>query len=77
MDIKNHVSMNVQKGDNNYSLIMPVGCPLGELYDVLFDMLKRVVAESTAAAQKAAPVTQPSTPTQDTAQLCTGESCGS
>lgn len=66
MDIKSVTSMSVDKGTNTYSLHMPTGCPLGELYDALFEMLKRVVDESTIATQRAAP-SQPAASTPEVA----------
>lgn len=52
MEIKNSVTIEFKKGENNYLFVMPANAPLAEIYDIAFqvvnDMLKRM-QEATAS----------------------------
>lgn len=65
MELKPTMNIAITKNANptdpsaarNYELKMPLGAPLGELYDVVFEILQKVAQEITKSS---APATQPS-----------------
>lgn len=53
--IKKCLDFSIQRGERVYSLHVPDGSPVGELYDVVYEILQAVVAHARDVAQKAAP----------------------
>jgi hypothetical protein len=52
MTIKSYVTVEITKGDNQYTFVMPVGSPYGEAYDAAFEVLKTVADLATKAADQ-------------------------
>lgn len=55
MEIKNCIEFVSVRNGREYVLHMPAGAPLGEIYDVTFEILNEVVRRAQEAASKAAP----------------------
>jgi hypothetical protein len=53
--VKKCIDFSIQRGDRAYSLHVPDGSPVGELYDVVYEILQKVCAHAQDIAQKAAP----------------------
>ena len=49
------VTIEIIKNEHSYTLLMPMGAPIGEAYDVVHEMLQAVVGMANNAAAKAAP----------------------
>ena len=52
MELKTKVCIPVKKEDREYHFDMPYGCPLGEAYDVVHEVLQKIVELSRDAADK-------------------------
>lgn len=50
--LKHSVQLEVKKGERIYQLNLPTDCPLGEVFDVLFQM-RAYIADRINEAQKA------------------------
>jgi hypothetical protein len=57
MDIKNVIVFEVNKNDRMYSFSFPIGAPIGEIHDALYEMVKQTieVAAKTAESIKSVP----------------------
>jgi len=53
MDQKLVCNFEVKKNDRVYSLHMPVGAPIGEAYDAVFEMLQEILELSKKAVENA------------------------
>lgn len=53
MDKKALISFEVKSNERVYTLLIPVGAPLGEAYDAVFTMLNELLAESQKAVESA------------------------
>jgi len=47
------IYLEVEKNDHKYSFTMPIGAPLGEVYDAAFEMLQEIVKLANEAVEKA------------------------
>ena len=55
MDLKSMIVLEFKKNDRIYQLLMPVGAPYGEAYDVCFEALNSILEmakKATEAAEK-------------------------
>jgi len=62
MIVKNEIVLEFVKGDNCYRLSMNANAPIGEIYDVGFQIIKKALELAQDAAQKAAPAQQELSP---------------
>ena len=61
MDQRAVIQLEVEKEGRKYVFTMPVGAPLGEVYDVAFSVLGEILKISKEAVEKA----KPAEPTED------------
>ena len=86
MQMKKEIVMELVKGENTYRFSMPEAAPLGEIYDVGFQILKSAIqlaANSVAqneaqvlAQQLSAQVEQPLSPTSNCDSVCPSQEGG-
>jgi hypothetical protein len=55
MELKSSVIMEVKRNDFVFRLELPVGAPLGDAYEVIFEMLGKVVEMAKESVDKAKP----------------------
>lgn len=56
MNVKSFVVIEIEKNDNRFSFMMPVGAPFGEAYDACYEALNHIVEFSKKAAEQAKPI---------------------
>ena len=49
------ISVEIKKNERDYVLLMPMGAPIGEAYDVVHEMLQALLKMANDATQRAAP----------------------
>jgi hypothetical protein len=59
MPLVNQVVIQVTKSDRVYNFTMPMGCPLGEVYDACHEILQEIVVHSKNAADNAKRIETP------------------
>lgn len=59
MDQRAVIHLEVERETRKYTFEMPVGAPLGEVYDVCFSMLNEVLKISKDAVERANPENAP------------------
>lgn len=55
MELKSSVVMEVKRNDFTFRLELPVGAPLGDAYEAIFEMLGKVVEMAKESVDKAKP----------------------
>ncbi len=62
MELKSVITMEIKIDDRVYVFMMPAGAPFGEVYDVTFKMLEKVVEMAKNASEQARPKDAPLSP---------------
>jgi hypothetical protein len=61
-NLKTELLYEVTKNDRTYKFYIPVGAPLGEIYDVCYALFNDIVQEANEAAKQAKPATKEEAP---------------
>ena len=66
MDIKQHISLNVTKGDHSFTFHMPVGTTWGNAVDAANEVLAQVCNMAKQSLNQIPPATDTTTPVEPT-----------